>query len=66
MSRSSDVINFQNLNKTDISQFDNYAEYFARQRFLRNVLNASRVSETGSGIFFYKSETAEGATKVKL
>lgn len=49
MRRAALVINFQNLNKTDISQFDNYARHFARQTFLRSIF------ETAS-VFFLKRD----------
>lgn len=44
MRRAALVINFQNLNKTDISQFDNYARHFARQTFLRSIFETASVA----------------------
>lgn len=47
MRRAAVVINFQNLNKTDISQFDNYARHFARQTFLRSIFETASVATEG-------------------
>lgn len=44
MRRAGLVINFQNLNKTDISQFGNYARHFARQTFLRSIFETASVA----------------------
>lgn len=47
MRRATLVINFQKLNKTDISQFDNNARHFARQTFLRSIFETASVANEG-------------------